>query len=157
VANSFALCNTASRCQDQESYPGLMSRFTPPASLPSLHPYSGGTGSSPEPWASIVVVLPLSLSDSCDPMDCSLTGSSVHGILQARILEWVAISFSSGLHGRQQDRLSRRWTVDVDMSAQTSTRARPGAKLCIEKMGTHGSFCLIDHRQQLSGQQIRMN
>ena len=30
----------------------------------------------------------------CDPMDCSLSGSSVHGILQARILEWVAISFS---------------------------------------------------------------
>ena len=29
----------------------------------------------------------------CDPMDCSLPGSSVHGILQARILEWVAISF----------------------------------------------------------------
>ena len=33
----------------------------------------------------------------CDPMDCSLSGSSVHGILQARILEWVAISFSRGL------------------------------------------------------------
>ena len=32
-----------------------------------------------------------------DPMDCSLPGSSVHGILQARILEWVAISFSSVL------------------------------------------------------------
>ena len=29
-----------------------------------------------------------------DPMDCSPPGSSVHGILQARILEWVAISFS---------------------------------------------------------------
>ena len=28
----------------------------------------------------------------CDPMDCSTTGSSVHGILQARMLEWVAIS-----------------------------------------------------------------
>ena len=28
----------------------------------------------------------------CDPMDCSLPGSYVHGILQARILEWVAIS-----------------------------------------------------------------
>ena len=26
----------------------------------------------------------------CDPMDCSLPGSSVHGVLQARILEWVA-------------------------------------------------------------------
>ena len=30
----------------------------------------------------------------CDPMDSSLSGSSVHRILQARILEWVAISFS---------------------------------------------------------------
>ena len=30
----------------------------------------------------------------CDLMDCSLPGSSVHGILQARILEWVAIPFS---------------------------------------------------------------
>ena len=32
----------------------------------------------------------------CDPMDCSLPGSSVHGIIQARILEWVAIPFSRG-------------------------------------------------------------
>ena len=32
----------------------------------------------------------------CDPMDCSPPGSSVGGILQARILEWVAISFSRG-------------------------------------------------------------
>ena len=31
---------------------------------------------------------------TCDPMDCSLPGSSVHGILQARILEWVVIPFS---------------------------------------------------------------
>ena len=30
----------------------------------------------------------------CNPMDCSPSGSSVHGIFQARILEWVAISFS---------------------------------------------------------------
>ena len=30
----------------------------------------------------------------CDPMDCSPPGSSVHGILQARVLGWVAISFS---------------------------------------------------------------
>ena len=30
-----------------------------------------------------------------DPMDCSLPGSSVHGILQARVLEWVAIAFST--------------------------------------------------------------
>ena len=36
------------------------------------------------------------MSDSCDPKDCSPPGSSVHGILQARILEWVAISFPRG-------------------------------------------------------------
>ena len=38
-------------------------------------------------------VAPLCLT-LCDPMDCSPPGSSVHGILQARILEWVAIPFS---------------------------------------------------------------
>ena len=32
----------------------------------------------------------------CDPMDCSLPGSSVHGILQARTLEWVAMPSSRG-------------------------------------------------------------
>ena len=32
----------------------------------------------------------------CDPMDCSLSGSTVHGILQARILGWVAMLFSRG-------------------------------------------------------------
>ena len=34
------------------------------------------------------------VSDSYNRMDCSLLGSSVHGIFQRRILEWVAISFS---------------------------------------------------------------
>ena len=37
------------------------------------------------------------MSDSCDHMDCSLPGSSVVEVLQARILEWVAISFSGDL------------------------------------------------------------
>jgi len=36
------------------------------------------------------------VSDSCDPMVCSPPGSSVHGILQARILKWVAMPFSRG-------------------------------------------------------------
>ena len=36
------------------------------------------------------------MSDSCDPRDYSLPGSSVHGILQAGILEWVAISSCRG-------------------------------------------------------------
>ena len=41
----------------------------------------------------------------CDPMDCSLPRSSVHGIFQAQILEWVAISFSRG-----SSRPPRDWT-----------------------------------------------
>ena len=32
-----------------------------------------------------------------DPMDCSLPGSSVHGIFQARVLEWGATAFSAGI------------------------------------------------------------
>ena len=40
----------------------------------------------------------------CDPMDCSPSGSSVHGILLARMLEWVAISFSR--ESRDQTRIS---------------------------------------------------
>ena len=44
----------------------------------------------------------------CDPMDCSPPGSSIHGILQARILEWVAISFSRGSsRPRDQTQVSR--------------------------------------------------
>ena len=43
----------------------------------------------------------------CDPMDCSLPGSSVHGILQARILEWVAISsFRGSSRPRDQTQVS---------------------------------------------------
>ena len=43
------------------------------------------------------------VAESCstlsDPMDCSLPGSSVHGIFQARVLEWGAIAFSGNCSG----------------------------------------------------------
>ena len=48
-----------------------------------------------------------------DPMDCSPPGSSVHGILQARILEWVAIYFSRG------SSRSRDWTASLASPALT--------------------------------------
>ena len=48
----------------------------------------------------VVVVFLLSCSDSCDSMDRSLSGSFVHGISQARILKWAAISFFRWLHTR---------------------------------------------------------
>ena len=45
-------------------------------------------------------------STLCDPMDCNLPGSSVHEISQARILEWVAISYSVGIDpGMDQESL----------------------------------------------------
>ena len=68
------------------------------------------------------------VSDSFHPMDCSPPGSSIHGIFQARVLEWVAISFSRGssrhkdwtqvshLAGRRFYRLShqgRLFTMDA--------------------------------------------
>ena len=52
----------------------------------------------------------------CDPMECSQSGSSVHGIFQARVLAWVAFSFSRG-SSQPRDRtlvsctVSRRFTV----------------------------------------------
>ena len=44
----------------------------------------------------VKVKVALSCLTHCDPIGCSLPGSSVHGILQARILEWVAFPFSRG-------------------------------------------------------------
>ena len=47
------------------------------------------------------------MSDSSDPTDCSPPGSSVHGILQARTLEWVVVPFSWGSsQPRDQSRVS---------------------------------------------------
>ena len=45
------------------------------------------------PWVSMSVLVAQSCPTCCNPMDCSLLGSSVHRILQARILGWVAIPF----------------------------------------------------------------
>ena len=46
--------------------------------------------------SNMLVLVAQSSRTLCNPMDCSQPGSSVHGILQARVLEWVAIPFSRG-------------------------------------------------------------
>ena len=59
----------------------------------------------------------------CDPMDCSLPGSSVHGIFQARVLEWISTSFSRG-SSQPRDRtwishiVDRRFTVWVTRASR---------------------------------------
>ena len=55
------------------------------------------SGTTTAPMLLLLLLLShLSRVRLCDAMDCNLPGSSVHEILQARILEWVAISFSKG-------------------------------------------------------------
>ena len=51
---------------------------------------------APGQWLSGSAACAQSRLTLCDPTDCSPPGSSVHGILQARILEWVAMPFSRG-------------------------------------------------------------
>ena len=53
-----------------------------------------------------------------DPMDCSLPGSSVHGIFQARVLEWVAISFSNHLQALALFLWSVKPTIGASQVAQ---------------------------------------
>ena len=48
------------------------------------------------PLKTTYVLVSQSCPTVCDPKDCSPPGSSVHGILQARILEWVAMPSSQG-------------------------------------------------------------
>ena len=62
-------------------------------SIPLIHTVSSKLGF---PFWCVGVLVTQSCLTLCGPMDCSPQGSSVHGILQARILEWVAIPFLRG-------------------------------------------------------------
>ena len=90
----------------------------------------------------------------CDPMDCSLLDSSVHGILQERILEWVAIPFSRG-SSQPRDRTwasntaGRFFTVYATRDAAkypTMPRTAPQRRIillmCPDAETEHTSFCL---------------
>ena len=73
---------------------------------------SGGDGITVESESEVAQLRPT----LCDPMDCSLPGSSAHGIFQAIVLECIAISFSRGSsQPRDRTRVSRivdrRFTV----------------------------------------------
>ena len=87
----------------------------------------------------------------CDPMDCSLPGSSVHGIFQAIVLEWIAISFSKGSsQPRDQTQVSRivdrRFTVWATRAVGFSTYTELGDQdLGSFKTGWRRPFPLLLH------------
>ena len=78
---------------------GLVPR-TPPGQLSLQYQQPLAQKSNPEgpdvEYKKGVLVYSVTSDSSCDPMDCSPPGSSVHGISQARILKWAATFYSMG-------------------------------------------------------------
>ena len=84
-----------------------------------------------------------------DPMDCSLPGSSVHGIFQARVLEWGAIAFSVGRIYRSQIHRDKaeRWLWEGGERRELFSECRAAALLdkkfwrCVVVMATQQCEC----------------
>ena len=94
-----------------------------------------------------------------DPMDCSLPGSSVHGIFQARVLEWGAIAFSTNwlqellIHSEYRP-LEARWAltrsspvVEAQGPGEVGVRGMfPASCLILATSHTgHGQACPLEH------------
>ena len=80
------------------------------------------------------------VSDSLQPVDCSPPGSSVHGILQARTLEWVTIPFSRGF-SRPRD---RTWvSCIVGRFFTTEPPGKPGLRGGVAKACRWASPCKL--------------
>ena len=92
---------------------------------------------------SVKMLVTQSYPTLCDPMDCSLPGSSVHGILQARILEWVAIPFSYHLlEFALIHALSQWYYLTISSSATLFS-------FCLQSFPASGSFLTYDKHDLL--------
>ena len=120
-------------------------------------------------WVTSVCEVAQSCSTLCNPVDCSPPGSSVHGILQARILEWAAISFSRGssqprdrtqvsyiagrcfiLWATREAILSHRGSLQIDifftlnfLSASDALLCTISPKVCLQMSFSHVYFHLV--------------
>ena len=72
----------------------------------------------------------------CNCMECSPPGSSVHGISQARILEWIAISFSRGSDGQQEIAPSVGGLFRASQKARMQAASKPRGRLTM-----YGALC----------------
>ena len=86
-------------------------------------------------YACVCAKSPLSCLTVCDSMDHSQPGSSVHGILQARILEWVATSFS-----RVSSRLGERTQVS-HIAGRCFNLCATREALCISHLTGQPLYC----------------
>ena len=77
----------------------------------------------------------------CNPMDCSLPGSSVNGILQERILKWVAISFSRGF-SQPRDWIWVSWIADRFFTIWSTRETLHRGRFCIKFFDFTGRIML---------------
>ena len=82
----------------------------------------------------------------CGPMDHSLPGSSIHGISQARILEWVAISLSRGSsQPRDRTHICYVFCICRQILLPSGPKWRAAARECSCELGIHSPKCPIPH------------
>ena len=82
-----------------------------------------------------------------DPMDCSLPGSSIHGIFQARVLEWGAIAFSERLH---------TWYQNLSTSLAVSKIFSFSGRQLLSTKFLHDMSSLILSSQQRRGKDFQV-
>ena len=88
----------------------------------------------------VVCLVTKSCPTLCDPMDCSPPGSSIHGISQARILEWIAILFSMG------SSQCKYWTCVSSLADGIFTSKPPGNPkqfFCMEVIINISTFIVL--------------
>ena len=85
-----------------------------------------------------------------DPMDCSLSGSSIHGIFQARVLEWGAIAFSAASAGDVRDTVS----VPGLVRSPGGGHGNPLPYSCLENLMDRGAWQATVHRVAKSCTQL---
>ena len=90
----------------------------------------------------------------CDPMDCSLSGSSVHGIFQARVLEWVAISFSR-VSSQSRDRTLVSCTADRHFTIWATREAHQLTKMLHKSWRSKETFPISFSSQYYLDTKIR--
>ena len=88
----------------------------------------------------------------CGPMNCSLPGSSVHGIFQARVLEWVAISFSRQTANVQDKGSSSKATVNLEERDKRQVNQQMLTAPTKQQKNQQGEFSIKTHRKEAFGE-----